>query len=369
MSMRIDYTRPSITELEVEYAMDAARNGWGRKCYDYIYKFEDLFRDHIGVKYAVATSSCTGAYHLGLAALGIGEGDEVILADSNWIATVAPVIHLRAKPIFVDIDPVSWCICPKAVEKAITPKTRAILAVHLYGNPCEMGKLLSIGQKYQIPVIEDAAEAVGSMYRGQRVGGIGEFGVYSFHGTKTMTCGEGGMLVTNNQHIYEKAMVLNNHGRGLNEKKQFWSESIGYKYKISNIQAAIGCAQIERVDELVSRKIEILTNYKELFKDISELRLNEEQSGNVNGAWMVNAEFSKQSGVTRGKAINSLKENGIDGRVFFYPLSSMDMFEDRKENTNAWDISGRSVNLPSYHDMTLNDQQLVADIIKKIFNT
>jgi perosamine synthetase len=144
MKSRIFYTKPSITELEVRYATDAAANGWGDKCYEYIYRFERLFKQHLGVKYAIATSSCTGALHMGMAALGIGPGDEVIMADINWIATASPVVNLGAKPIFVDILPDSWCIDSEKAEAAITPNTKAIVAVHLYGNLCDMDRLLAI---------------------------------------------------------------------------------------------------------------------------------------------------------------------------------------------------------------------------------
>ena len=145
---RILYTKPSITELEVRYATDAAANGWGDRCYEYIERFERAFRTHIGVNHAIATSSCTGALHMGLAALGIGPGDEVIMADTNWIATAAPIVHLGAKPVFVDILPDSWCIDPDLAEAAITPRTKVIIAVHLYGNLCDMDRLLAIGERY-----------------------------------------------------------------------------------------------------------------------------------------------------------------------------------------------------------------------------
>ena len=211
MSSRILYTKPSITELEVAYATDAARNGWGDHCYEYIHRFEEAFRQHLGVKYAIATSSCTGALHMGLAALGIGPGDEVILADTNWIATAAPIVHLGAKPVFVDILPDTWCLDPNLVEAAITPRTKAIIAVHLYGNLCDMDRLLAIGEKYGISVIEDSAEAIGSIYHGKRAGSMGAFGTFSFHGTKTLTTGEGGMFVTSDANLYEQVLTLSNH--------------------------------------------------------------------------------------------------------------------------------------------------------------
>lgn len=191
ISRKIPYTKPSITELEIDYAADAVRNGWGEECYKYIYRFEEAFKRHLGVQYAISTSSCTGALHMGMHALGIGPGDEVIMANTNWVASAAPIVHLGGKPIFVDILPDSWCLDPRQVEAAITSRTKAIVAVHLYGNLCEMDELLAIGDRYHIPVIEDAAEAIGSVYHGRKAGSMGKFGAFSFHGTKTITTGEG----------------------------------------------------------------------------------------------------------------------------------------------------------------------------------
>jgi perosamine synthetase len=305
MSSRILYTKPSITELEIRYATDAATNGWGDKCYEYIDRFEGLFKAHLGVRYAIATSSCTGALHMGMAALGIGPNDEVIMADTNWIATASPIVQLGAKPIFVDILEDSWCLDPECVEKAITPRTKAIVAVHLYGNLCDMDRLLAIGEKYGIPVIEDAAEAIGSVYHGKRAGSMGKFGAFSFHGTKTLTTGEGGMFVTNDADLYEKVLTLSNHGRARGQKKQFWPDQVGFKYKMSNIQAAIGCAQIERVEELVHRKRKILETYKDLFRDYIDIQMNPEPPGIVNGAWMPTIVFDEKSGISRDDLINS----------------------------------------------------------------
>lgn len=366
MSSRIHYTKPSITELEIEYAHDAVRNGWGDRCYEYIVRFEEAFKKHLGVKYAIATSSCTGALHMGMSALGIGPDDEVIMADTNWIASVAPVVHLGAKPVFVDIDPISWCLHPDQVEAAITPRTKAILAVHIYGNLCDMDRLLAIGTKYGIPVIEDAAEAIGSQYQGKRAGSIATFGSFSFHGTKTMTTGEGGMFVTNDAQLYETVLTLSNHGRARGQTKQFWPDMVGFKYKISNVQAAIGCAQVERIDELIARKREIFSNYRELLKQHAEVSINPETVGNVNGAWMPSAVFSAASGVTREYLQEEFKASNIDARVFFHPLSSLPMFKQHNRNELAWDIPRRAINLPSFHDMQTSDQERVAAVIAKV---
>ena len=251
---RIYYTKPSITELEIRYATDAATHGWGERCYEYIDRFERQFCAHLGVRHAIATSSGTGALHLGMAGLGIGPGDEVILADINWIASAAPIVHLGAKPVLVDVLPDTWCLDPVAVEAAITPHTKAILAVHLYGNLCDMDALLAIGARYRLPVIEDAAEAIGSSLRGMCAGAMGAFGSFSFHGTKTLSTGEGSMFVTQDSALYEKVLTLSNHGRAAGQTRQFWPDLVGFKYKISNLQAALGLAQTERLDELIAAK-------------------------------------------------------------------------------------------------------------------
>lgn len=363
---RIYYTKPSITEKEVAYASDAARNGWGERCYDYINRFEELFKQHLGVRYAIATSSCTGALHMGLHALGIGPGDEVILADTNWIATCAPIVYLGAKPVFVDILPDSWCIDPEKAEAAITSKTKAIIATHLYGNLCDMDRLLAIGERYGIAVIEDAAEAIGSVYKGKRAGSMGTFGVFSFHGTKTITTGEGGMFVTNDPDLYETVLTLSNHGRHREERRQFWPQVVGFKYKMSNIQAAIGCAQVERIEELIRRKREIFLFYQKHLSDFEQITMNPEPPWTQNGYWMPTVVFDKKTGVTREKLLKAFKAENIDARVFFWPLSSLPMFTPRKENINAWDIPTRSINLPSYHDIGEDEMRRIISVILQV---
>jgi len=367
MKPRIHYTKPSITELEVGYATDAARNGWGEHCYDYINRFEEAFKQHLGVKYAIATSSCTGALHMGMAALGIGAGDEVIMADTNWIATAAPIVHLEAKPIFVDILPDSWCIDPDLIEAAITPRTKAIVAVHLYGNLCDMDKLLAVGERHGIPVIEDAAEAIGSQYHGKRAGSMGVFGSFSFHGTKTLTTGEGGMFVTNDEKLYENVLTLSNHGRARGQTKQFWPDMVGFKYKMSNVQAAIGCGQMERIHALIERKREILNSYKVHISTLFGVHLNPEPNNTVNGAWMPTIVFEQSTGVTREKLQTTLASENVDARVFFHPLSSLSFFETCLENSISYDTPLRSINLPSYHDMKESDILRIVKVLQNIY--
>jgi perosamine synthetase len=366
MSKKIHYTKPSITDLEISYATDAVTHGWGDRCYEYIGRFEAAFKQHLGVGYAIATSSCTGAMHMGLAALGIQAGDEVILADINWIASASPITYLGATPVFVDILPDSWCLDPQQVEAAITPRTKAIIAVHLYGNLCAMAELLAIGEKYNLPVIEDAAEAIGSIYHGQRAGVMGTFGTFSFHGTKTMTTGEGGMFVTNDPALYEKVLTLSNHGRARGQTKQFWPDAIGFKYKISNVQAAIGLAQVERIEELIAGKRRIFEFYRDKLSQLP-ISMNPEPPGTQNGCWMPTIMVDKAMEFDREALLRTFKENDIDGRVFFWPLSMLPMFAEKSSNAISYSLYSRGVNLPSFHEIEYSQLATVADIIIGFF--
>jgi len=347
---RIYYTKPSITELEVRYAADAAANGWGEHCYDYIDRFEDSFRRHLGVRHAIATSSCTGALHMGLAGLGVGPGDEVILADINWIASAAPVVHLGATPVFVDVLPDTWCIDPEKAAAAITPRTKAIIAVHLYGNLCDMDALLAIGARRGIPIVEDAAEALGSVWHGRRAGSLGAFGVFSFHGSKTVTTGEGGMFVTDDDALFAKVLALSSHGRVPGEKRHFWPHMVGFKYRLSNIQAAIGCAQMERIDELIAGKRRVFGYYAERLAPLP-LKMNPEPTGTVNGFWMPNIVVDEGVPFDRDALLAEFRRNDIDARTFFWPLSMLPMFSRKPQNSVSYGLCARAMNLPSYHDI------------------
>ncbi|WP_341523195.1 DegT/DnrJ/EryC1/StrS family aminotransferase [Pseudomonas sp. G.S.17] len=369
---RIHYTKPSVGELEASYVLDAVQNGWGERCYDYLNRFEKDFAEHIGASWAIATSSCTGALHMGMAALGIGAGDEVILANTNWIASAAPITYLGATPVFVDVSPISWCLDPAKVREAISPRTKAIVAVHLYGNLCDMDALLAIGEEFGIPVIEDAAEAIGSQWRGKPAGSLGAFGAFSFHGTKTMTTGEGGMFVTSDRAIYERVLTLSNHGRVAGSSRQFWPDFIGFKYKMSNLQAAIGCAQVERINDLIERKRAIFDTYAQALLQIPGLSMNPQPDHSRNGYWMPTVVFAESTGVTRDILIEAFKADDIDARVFFWPLSSLPMFEHTDPdqapvNTpTAFSLSERAINLPSYHDMTDADQLRVIAVLRDL---
>lgn len=358
---RIPITRPSISDLEIGYVNDAVRTGWGSKCYDYINRFEKDFASFQDSQYALATSSCTGAIHLALMALGINEGDEVIIPDITWIASVEPVLYIGAKPVFVDVLPDTWCIDPEKIEASVTNKTKAIIVVHLYGNLAEMDSIMGIAKKYNLRVLEDAAEGWGSEYKGQKAGSIADAGVFSFHGTKTISTGEGGMLVTNQEAVFDKAKILNDHGRDPKTGKTFWMENYGYKYKMSNLQAAMGCAQLERSEELIAKKREIFSWYKQEFTSKYYI-LNPEHPHTKNSYWMPTIIFDKSLALQREKLFAYLRKRNIDSRPFFYPLSSLPMFNPCN-NTVSYSIYNRGINLPSYHDMEYQEVKYISDMV------
>jgi len=368
MRGKISITKPSISDLEIEYVNDAIRNGWGTKCYEYIFEFEKLFSNYLGSEYGLATSSCTGAIHLALMALGVKTGDEVIVPDSTWIASVEPILYIGAKPIFVDVLEDTWCIDPKEIQKAITPKTSAIIPVHLYGNVCEMDEIMEIAKKYNLKVLEDSAEGLGSEYKGRKCGSIGDAGVFSFHGTKTISTGEGGIICTNNKEIHSKAAILNDHGRDPKIGKTFWMENYGYKYKMSNLQAAMGCAQIKRLKELIAKKREIFSWYKEGFKKINGIKLNQEQDYATNSYWMPTIIFDEANNNYRDELIKFLSAENIDSRPFFYPLSSLPMFKDKPENKIAYKIGRKGINLPSHYELKKTDIEVVVQQIINFLN-
>ena len=356
---------PYVGKEELNYLKQAIDTGWISSLGLFVEKFEKKFADYIGVKYAVATSSCTGAIHMALLAMGIGEGDEVIIPEATWISCAAAVIYTGAKPVFVDIKEDTWCIDPDRVESAITPRTKAIMPVHVYGNVAEMNEINVIATKHKLKVIEDAAEALGANYYNKKVGSIGDCGVFSFHGTKLATAGEGGMFVTNDDNIYKHFCILHDQGRVPEETRMFFPRHIGYKYKISNLQASLALAQIERVDELLQKKKQIFNWYIEVFNDIDWIKMNFEQPYANCSFWMPNVVFDKSVSITRDGLMEYLNDRGIDSRPFFYPLSELPMFEPVLNNNISYDISKRGINLPGAYNVTSDDVVTIANIIKQ----
>lgn len=358
---------PTITNKEVDYVLDAVMNGWNHHHSDYIRKFEQTFAEYIGVKYAVATSSCTGALHLALAGLGVGPGDEVILPETSWVATASAIKYVGATPVFVDIEPDTWVMDSRKVEKYITSKTKVIIPVHLYGNPVDMEPLWELAKKCDLKILEDAAPSIGALYKKNKTGSLGDAAAFSFQGAKAMVTGEGGMFVTNNEELYMRVRLLGDHGR--NPLKPLTCTEIGFKYKMSNIQAALGLAQLERIEEIVAKKRKIFNWYHDRLKHIKTLKMNIEKPKTRNLYWMSSIVLDKSINISRDEFIMKLKERNIDSRPFFSPLSSFPMFKSTTEkNPVAYDIPLRGINLPSGHHLSEEEVDYICENIKEIIN-
>jgi len=371
---RIPVSGPWITRKEIEYVTDAVTNAWYGSANIYHERFESSFAEYLGREYAVSLPSCTSAIHLSLLALGVGPGDEVIVPDATWIASAAPISYVGATPVFADIDPKSWCLSAESFEECITSKTKAAILVDLYGNMPDMDALIAVANRHGISLVEDAAEAIGSEYRGKRAGGFGETSVFSFHGSKTLTTGEGGLLVTDREDIYNRVMFLRDHGRQLGEK-MFWNTEVAYKYKMSSMQAALGLAQLERIEELIGRKRQVFAWYEKELSGVEGVTLNYEAPFTLNTYWMVTAIIDKKFGIKKGRLMEKMDERNIDCRPFFNPLSSLPAYQSlsqakrgRERNHVSYQISPYAINLPSGMKMTEESVRFVCDALLDILH-
>ncbi|GAB4503725.1 MAG: DegT/DnrJ/EryC1/StrS aminotransferase family protein [Anaerolineales bacterium] len=369
---RIPVAGPWITQKEIDYVTDAVTNAWYENANIYHQRFEKAFAEYLGVRFGVALPSCTSAIHLSLLALGIGPGDEVIVPEATWIATAAPISYVGATPVFADIDPLTWCLSPQAFEACLSPRTKAVIPVDLYGGVPDWDAIRAIASRHHVFIIEDAAEAIGSEYKGRKAGSFGETGVFSFHGSKTLTTGEGGMLVTDREDVYQRVLQLRDHGRRPGDTL-FWNYEVAHKYKMSSMQAALGLAQLERIDELLARKIEIFQWYQEELKDLEEVSLNYQPPDSKNTYWMVTIVWTSRYDLSKVQLISLLKERNIDCRPFFFPLSSLPAYENsteaqlaRQRNAVSYRISERSINLPSALNLSREDVKYVCDVLKNI---
>jgi perosamine synthetase len=372
---RIPVAGPSISDREVELVADAARNAWYKNHADFNIRFERMLADYVGVRHAVSTPHCTAALHLALAALDVGPGDEVIAPDVTWISSVAPIVYVGAEPVLVDIDPVTWCIDPAAVERAIGPRTKAIIGVDLYGSTCNWARLQDIADRHGLALIEDAAEALGSVCHGRRAGAFGRVSAFSFHGSKTVVTGEGGMLATNDKDLFDRVLFLRDHGRNPGDRF-FLNREIAFKYRMSAVQAALGVAQMARIDELISHKRAIFGWYRERLSSLNGVALNAEPPGTQNSYWMVTAVLDPQIGLDKFALMAELDKRNIDSRPFFSPLSSLPAFEERpraKRFVSASDkgqrVSKYGVNLPSGYNMTEEKVAIVASALTEVITS
>lgn len=354
----------SISNKEISYVLDAVKNGWNEHAFDYLHRFEKAFASYIGVKHALATSGGTGALWLGLATLGIGPGDEVIVPEITYFACSDVVMLLGAKPVFVDVLKDTWCMDPNALKKAITKKTKVIMPVHIYGNPAEMNEILAIAEQNNLKIVEDACPAIGAEYHKKRPGSFGQFGAFSFQGAKIMVTGVGGMLVSNDDELFEKAVYLNDHGEAKNFKK-FWQTSVGYEFEMSNLQAALGLAQLERIDKFVAKKRQIFDWYYKRLQHIEGISLNSERPGTKSNRWMSSIILDRDFGIERDELREALKKKKIDTRPFFYPISMFPMYKEQNTPV-AHHVGLRGINLPSGLQITEEEVDYISRTLSRI---
>jgi len=353
----IPVSQPSITEEDIALVADAVRSGWVSSLGEYITRFEEEFARFCGSSYALTVSNGTAALHLALAALDTGPGDEVIVPDFTFVATANAVTYTGAQPVFVDIDAETLCIDPASMERAITKRTKAVIAVHLYGHPAAMDDILSVAREKNLHVIEDAAEAHGARINGKRVGSLGTFGTFSFYGNKIITTGEGGMLTTDCPRLYGRAKELRDHA--MSPDKRYWHTCVGYNYRMTNIQAALGVAQLSRIEQVLFRRSQIFSRYRERLSGLSPLTINRTAPWAENSYWAVNIENLLWDEPERNAVMARLKERGVDSRPYFYPVSDMPPYRHIVCDTPvAHRISPCGITLPSFSAMT--DDQIDA---------
>ncbi|MAY83266.1 MAG: aminotransferase DegT [Flavobacteriales bacterium] len=348
---------PTLDNTEYRYLMDAFTSTWISSRGKYIDQFEENFSNFIGCKYGVAVSNGTVAIHLALEALGVGEGDEVIIPDLTFAATINAVLLAKATPVLVDVDLESWTISPDEIEKAINPNTKAIIPVHVYGQACDMEGIMDIAKKHDLKVIEDCAEAHGAEFKGKRVGSFGDIATFSFFANKIITTGEGGMCMTNSAELDDRMRQMRDHG--MSREKKYWHEMIGFNYRMTNLQAAIGCAQLEKIDQLLERNDNFEKQYKEALDELGLIQWQKEIEGRRKVVWLVACLSDHKEAIS-----NALRENSIDVRPFFYCLSDMPIYSKYHfSNKNAKLLSEKGMNLPTVENV---DYGLIKKILSQI---
>ena len=360
MKYKYPVYQPSLKGNEKKYVNECLDSTWISSKGKYVKEFEDSFANYIDVKYATGVCNGTIALHLALITLGIGQGDEVIVPTFTYISSVNTVAYTGATPIFIDSLSDTWQMDSEDVKKKITQKTKAIMPVHLYGHPCNMDKICKIAKDNNIFVIEDAAESFGSKYREKHAGTFGDIAAFSFFGNKTITTGEGGMVVTNDKTLFDRAVHFK--GQGLAKYREYWHDVIGYNYRMTNICAAIGLAQLERADEIIAKKRQIAKWYDEYLNGLP-IELHREADNVFHSYWMYT--ILVESPDIREKLREYLKDNGIETRPTFCPIHTMPMYcKKYQKHPVAEDISWRGINLPSYPDLNKADIKNICNHIK-----
>lgn len=366
----IPLAKPVLTGNELEYVSDCITSGWISSQGKYVNQFEDNFSKFIGANHALAVSNGTVALHLALVALGVGPGDEVIVPNLTFAAPVNAILYVGATPVLIDVEEDSMCINSRLAEAAINKRTKAIIVVHLYGYPANMKEIMMLSKKHNIYVVEDCAEAVGSRYENLHVGCFGDVGTFSFFGNKTITTGEGGMIVAKNEEIYNRAKILRDHG--MSQNKRYWHDVVGYNYRLTNLQAAVGVAQLERVEYFIERKLFSANEYSIRLKDLEFIKTPSTAHGILNSYWMYTIVLDRDHVDLKKGLMDLLTANRIESRTVFYPLHLMPPYKKYKRLNETYKVSNYlsegGVCLPSSPQNTEKDIDKVCNLIKDFFS-
>jgi perosamine synthetase len=359
---------PSIGDEELNNVIDCVKSGWISSQGSYVVDFEKEFSRLHENRFALSVSNGTVALHLALVALGIGKGDEVIVPDLTFAASINSIIHSGATPVLIDVDRKTWNIDVQKISSLITHKTKAILPVHLYGNPCQMDDIVSLANEFGLKIIEDCAESLGSLYNNKPLGIYGDAATYSFFGNKTITTGEGGMILFKNEEIYQEAKILRDHG--MSKEKRYWHDVVGYNYRLTNLQASIGVAQLVKLDSFVKRKIDIANEYRFFFSQYDFFEAQNELKNSKSSYWLFSILLNDNAPFKKKEFIDALKLNGIDTRPVFYPLHLMPVYKDysKKRLINSIELSAQGISLPSYVGISDKEIQYIFMTVKNLIN-
>jgi perosamine synthetase len=362
---RLPVAEPSLGERELLYVSECVLSGWVSSAGPFVTRFEELFAEFTGSRHAIAVSSGTAALHLALLGLGVGPGDEVIVPALTFVATANAASYTGAQPVFVDSEPGTWTIDPELIEGAITPRTKAIVVVHLYGHPADLDPILELAGRHGLPVVEDAAEAHGAGYKGNPVGGLGAVGVFSFYGNKIVTTGEGGMLVTDDGELAEKVRRLRAHG--MSTERRYWHPVLGYNYRLTNIQAALGVAQMERIDELVAAKRRVARLYAEGLEGVPGICLPPEASWASSVYWLYSVLVDEEAfGMGRDELMNRLAGEGLETRPVFTPLHLQPLYDTGARLPVAEQLAATGLSLPSAAGLSEEQVRRVTELVVEL---
>lgn len=366
---QVPLVQPVLDGNELEYVTDCIRTGWISSQGKYVRKFEEAFGQYVGSSHVLAVSNGTVALHLALRTLGIGPGDEVIVPDLTFVAPVNAILYLGATPVLVDVDQNTMAINIDAAERAVTGRTRAILPVHLYGHPANMPRVMALAKRHGLVVVEDCAEALGSLCQGAHVGVFGDSAIFSFFGNKTITTGEGGMVLFKDAAMLERARMLRDHG--MSRKRRYWHEQVGYNYRMTNIQAAIGVAQMERVAEFVECKRWIAEQYRQRLSMLMGLQLPGEFGDIVNSYWLYTVVLPRQLASKRDEILGQMIENGVEVRPVFYPVHRMPPYAQFIVAGQAYPVADAvadaGISLPTGVTMNEADIEKVCLVLTHVF--